>query len=366
MRGPAAGLLARCPQMTVLATSRESLAVPGEVTWRVPSLTFPWPEHLPALKELENFEAAALFLARARAAHRGLSLGHADVAAVTSICFHLDGIPLALELAAARVGAMGLEAIARRLTGSFELLARSGGGPARHQTLRASVEWSHQLLADDECALFRRLAVFAGGWTLEAAEAACAGPPIPPGHVARLLAALADKSLVHVERPDRGTRYRLLEVIRAFAHERLATSGEETDLRMRHARYFAELGERSAPLLIGPQQADRARHLDQETENLRAARRWCGEDPAALTSASGLPRACGSTGTSVAGLMKGLAGWRKRSAPPQSLLTPAPPRSTAWASSRCCAASMTTAWSCSGRASTSTPSWATSAGSHAP
>ncbi len=275
-----AGLLSRCPQMTVLATSRASLAVPGEVTWRVPSLTFPWPEHLPELRELENFEAAALFLARARAAHRGLSLGPADVAAVTSICFHLDGIPLALELAAARVGAMGLEAIARRLTGSFELLARTGGGPARHQTLRASVEWSHQLLADDERALFRRLAVFAGGWTLEAVEAACAGPPVPAGHVARLLAGLADKSLVHVERPDHGTRYRLLEVIRAFAHERLAASGEETGLRMHHARYFAELAERSAPLLTGPEQADRARHLDQETENLRAARRWCAEDPA--------------------------------------------------------------------------------------
>jgi predicted ATPase/DNA-binding CsgD family transcriptional regulator len=288
----AAGLLGRCPQMSVLATSRESLAVPGEVTWRVPSLTFPWPEHLPALNELENFEAAALFLARARAAQPGLSLGPADVAAVTSICFHLDGIPLALELAAARVGAMGLEAIARRLTGSFELLARSGGGPARHQTLQASVEWSHQLLADDECALFRRLAIFAGGWTLEAAEAACAGAPVPTGHVARLLAALADKSLVQVERPDHGTRYRLLEVIRAFAHERLAASGEETDLRMRHAQYFAEFGARSAPLLIGPQQADRARHLDQETENLRAARRWCAENPAraglGLRLASGL------------------------------------------------------------------------------
>jgi predicted ATPase/DNA-binding CsgD family transcriptional regulator len=287
-----ADLLSRCPQVTVLATSRESLAVPGEVTWRVPSLTFPWPEHLPALTELENFEAAALFLARARAAHPGLSPVSADVAAVTSICFHLDGIPLALELAAARVGAMGLEAIARRLTGTFELLARSGGGPARHQTLRASVEWSHQLLASDERALFRRLAVFAGGWTLEAAEAACAGPPVPPGHVARLLAALADKSLVQVERPDHGTRYRLLEVIRAFAHERLVASGEESDLRTRHARYFAELGERSALLLIGPQQADRARHLDQETENLRAARRWCAEDPAraglGLRLASGL------------------------------------------------------------------------------
>jgi predicted ATPase/DNA-binding CsgD family transcriptional regulator len=270
-------LLSLCPHVTVLTTSRESLAVPGEVTWRVPSLTFPWPEHLPVLSALENFEAAALFLARARASSPGLELAPSDVAAVASICFQLDGIPLALELAAARAGAMSLQAIAERLTGSFELLARSGGGPTRHQTLRASVEWSHQLLAEDERALLSRLTVFAGGWTLDAAEVVCSGPPVGPGQVARLLAALVDKSLVQAELAGPHTRYRLLEVIRAFAAQRQAGSAELDELRARHGEYFAALGERSAPLFIGPDQGDWARRIDQETENLRAARRWCEE-----------------------------------------------------------------------------------------
>jgi predicted ATPase/DNA-binding CsgD family transcriptional regulator len=274
----ATSLLSQCRNMTVLASSRQSLAVPGEVTWRVPSLTFPWPEHPPQLRELENFEAATLFLARARAACPGMVLGPADVAAVSSICFQLDGIPLALELAAARAGSMSLDAIAQRLAGSFELLTRSGGGPARHQTLQASVEWSYLLLAEDERALFRRLAVFAGGWTLDAAEEVCATPPAGSRQIARLLSALVDKSLVQVELAGPGSRYRLLEVIRAFAVERLSESGEMDTLRARHGRYFAALGERSAPLFLGPDQGEWARRIDQEIENLRAARRWCDED----------------------------------------------------------------------------------------
>jgi predicted ATPase/DNA-binding CsgD family transcriptional regulator len=288
----AASLLSSCPRVAVLATSRESLAVPGEVTWRVPSLAFPWPEHPPSLEELEGFEAVALFLARARASRPGLVIGAGEVAAVTSICFHLDGIPLALELAAARVGALSLDEIAERLTGCFELLARSGAGPARHQTLRASVEWSYQLLAEDERMLFGRLAIFAGGWSLDGAEATCAGLPVGPDDVARLLAALVDKSLVQVDQSGTGSRYRLLEAIRAFAYERLAESGELDEVRARHGEYFADLGERSAPILLGPDQARWAARLDQENENLRAARLWCGEDPArasrGLRLASGL------------------------------------------------------------------------------
>ena len=225
LRGHCAALvtavLGSCPQIVVLATSRESLGVPGEVTWRVPSLAFPWPEHPPAADELESFEAVALFLDRARAARPGLTIGPGEVAAVTSICFHLDGIPLALELAAARVGALSLKEIAERLTGSPGLLARTGAGPARHQTLRASVLWSHQLLSEREEALFRRLAVFTGGWGLEAAEAVGAMPPVGPEDVAGLLAALVDKSLVQAEQMPSGSRYRLLEVIRGFAGERL-------------------------------------------------------------------------------------------------------------------------------------------------
>jgi len=286
-------LLAACPGVTVLATSRESLAVPGEVTWRVPSLTFPWPDNMPALDELNSFEAVALFLARASAARPGLVIGASDVAAVTAICFHLDGIPLALELAAARAGALSLDDIARRLTGRFELLARSGTGPARHQTLRASVDWSCQLLDPTGRTLFSRLAIFTGGWSLDAAEAICAGAPVAPDDVAGLLATLVDKSLVQADQSGEGNhRYRLLQTIRVFARELLAGSGELADLRARHGEYFAALGSRSAPVLLGPDQARWARRLDLESEDLRTARQWCNADPArsgiGLRLASGL------------------------------------------------------------------------------
>jgi predicted ATPase/DNA-binding CsgD family transcriptional regulator len=278
--GLAGRLLSGCPAVSVLATSRQSLAVAGEITWRVPSLTFPWPEHPPALDELANFEAAALLLDRARAARPDLLIGAGDVAAVTAICFHLDGIPLALELAAARAGAMSLAEIAERLTGRFELLAGSGPGPARHQTLRASVEWSCQLLSAAERALFARLAIFAGGWSLDAAEAICAGEPVPRAEVAGLLAALVDQSLVQVDQSRPDSRYRLLETIRVFAGELLAGSGELDRMRARHGQYFAELAERAGPGLLGPAQARWAARLDQEAGNLRAAREWCTEDPA--------------------------------------------------------------------------------------
>jgi predicted ATPase/DNA-binding CsgD family transcriptional regulator len=312
LRGPCADLVAAllgsCPDVVVLATSRESLGVPGEVTWRVPSLTFPWPENPPAAADMEGFEAIALFLARARAARPGLVAGPAEVAAITSICFHLDGIPLALELAAARAGALGLADIAGRLSGRFELLARSGTGPARHQTLRASVEWSHQLLSEPERAVFRRLAVFVGGWPLEAAETVCALPPIGRDEVAGLLAALTEKSLVHVDHAPAGSRYRLLEVIRAFAGEQLADTGELAAARERHGGYYTELAERSESLLRGPGQAAWAARLDAETGNLAAARRWCAEDQAragaGLRLAAGLYQWC-----CIRGLLAEGAAW---------------------------------------------------------
>jgi hypothetical protein len=201
------------------------------------------------------------------------------MAAVRSICFRLDGIPLALELAAARSGALSLAEIADRLAGRFGLLAGSGAGPARHQTLRASVDWSYQLLSDGERMLFARLGVFAGGWALEAAEAVCGAAPLAPEQVAALLAALVDKSLVQVEVAGTGSRYRLLEVIRAFAAEKLADAGELEEVRAQQAGYYAALAARAAPLLLGPGQAACADQLDAETGTLRAARAWCAEDP---------------------------------------------------------------------------------------
>jgi predicted ATPase/DNA-binding CsgD family transcriptional regulator len=287
----AAGILAACPGVSILATSRENLAVPGEVTWRVPSLAFPGRDQRPAPADLESYEAAALFLARARANRPNMVVGSDGAAAVTAICRQLDGIPLALELAAARAGSLSLGEIAERLTGRLELLAR-GSGPARHQTLLASIEWSYQLLGAGERALFHRLAIFAGGWSLEGAEAVCAGGAAGAADVARLLAALVDKSLVQVEWSATEARYRLLEAIRVFALERLKASGELAAMRARHGDYFAAVGEGSAVLLVGPEQARRASQLDHERDNLRAARAWCAEDPAraglGLRLASGL------------------------------------------------------------------------------
>ena len=221
----------------------------------------------------------ALFAERARAARPGLVIGTADIASLTSICFRLDGIPLALELAAARVSALSITEIADRLDDRFTLLSRTVGAPARHQTLRASVDWSHQLLSQAEQALFRRLAVFAGGWSLSAAEEVGAGSPVGRGEAARLLAALVDKSLVQAEDSATGTRYRLLEAVKAFANEQLMAAGELEEVRARHGTYFADLGEQVASRLHGRDQDLWASRLDQDQANLRAARRWCAAAP---------------------------------------------------------------------------------------
>ena len=247
-------LLSRCPLLVVLTTSRESLGVPGEVTWRVPSLSFPWPERPPTVDEVEDYEALALFLDRARAARPGLVVAPDEVAALTSICYHLDGIPLGLELAAARVRALSMAEIAERISGRVDLLAAGGAGPPRHQTLQASVEWSHQLLDGVEQAMFRRLGVFAGGWSLAAAEAVVGGAPVADAEVAGVLARLVDKSLVQVEQSGGESRYRLAETIRVFAHERLAQAGELDRFRQRHGEHFVRLAERSGPRMRGPDQ----------------------------------------------------------------------------------------------------------------
>jgi non-specific serine/threonine protein kinase len=273
-------LLSCSPRLWILVTSREGLSVPGEVIWRVPSLAFPWPGHQPSLNEMEEFGAVALFADRARSARPSLVIRTADIAALCSICFRLDGIPLALELAAARVSALSIREIADRLDDRFTLLSRTVGAPARHQTLRASVEWSHQLLSQAEQALFRRLAVFSGGWSLSAAEEVGADPTVAPGQAARLLAALVDKSLVQAEESTTGTRYRLLEAVKAFAHEQLVASDELEKTQARHGTYFANVGQQVSSRLHVPDQNLWASCLDQDQANLRAARQWCAADPA--------------------------------------------------------------------------------------
>jgi predicted ATPase/DNA-binding XRE family transcriptional regulator len=272
-------LLRSCPRLTILATSRELLGVAGEVVWRVPSLDLPDPGCASTAAALASSEAVQLFVERARLMQPGFTLTDANMAVIAQLCRRLDGIPLAIELAAARVRSLTVEQIAARLDDRFHLL--TGGARTalrRQQTLRGTVDWSHDLLADEEKVLLRRVSVFAGGWTLEAAEVVCAGEPIERGDVLDLLSGLVDKSLVLAEEQISGhMRYGMLDTLREYAAERLAHAGEKPDLLRRQATQFLVLAETAERHLRGPEQAAWLERLEQEHENLRAALRWCVE-----------------------------------------------------------------------------------------
>ena len=269
-------LLRACPALTVLATSREALGIAGETAWRVPSLALPDPSRLGPPELATRYEAVRLFIDRAAAVQPDFDVTTANAPAVAQICTRLDGIPLAIELAAARVRMLPPEQLLGRLEDRFRLL--TGGSRAalpRHQTLRAAVDWSHDLLPEPERALFARLAVFAGGWTLEAAEAVGAGDGIEPEDVLDLLARLTDKSLVVVDaQPDGTARYRLLETLRQYAREKLAAGGAAGAVRRRHAAHFLALAEAAEPELRGPGAAAWLDRLEAEGDNLRAALEW--------------------------------------------------------------------------------------------
>jgi predicted ATPase/DNA-binding CsgD family transcriptional regulator len=242
-------LLALCPWLRVVATSREPLRVPGETVWRVPPLSLPSPDNgllVPGEQpgELARTEAVRLFTERAAAARPGFALSLGNAAAVTRVCRTLDGMPLAIELAAARVGALAVEQISDRLADRFHLLgAGTRTAPPRQRTLRATVDWSYELLTGPEQLLLRRLAVFSG-WNLEAAERVCADDELPAEAVLDLLAALIDKSLVALAGEEAGdARYRLLDTIRQYAAERLEASGELPSLRRRHRDYLLDFAE---------------------------------------------------------------------------------------------------------------------------
>ena len=257
------GLLLRAAsRLTILATSREPLRVPGEVVFRVPSLDIPDPELGLSADQLLEYESVRLFAERARAAALDFRLDAENAADVARICFRLDGLPLALELAAGRVGALSPAAISRRLSDRFRLL-RSGShaAPTRQQTLAATLQWSHDLLEADERLLLRRLAVFAGGFEIEAIEAVCAGGDLDAPGIADLLARLVEKSLVMVDPRGRERRYRLLETVRVYARERLDQAGETAVLLEEHARWALALAERERD----------APELDREAANLRTA-----------------------------------------------------------------------------------------------
>ncbi|MGQ0549733.1 MAG: tetratricopeptide repeat protein [Armatimonadota bacterium] len=270
----AAALLRACPRLRILVTSREALRVGGELVWPVPSLSTPDPERPPAADILTRFEASRLFVERALAVNREFSV--AGTAAVAQICRRLDGIPLAIELAAARTNVLTVEQIAARLDDRFHLLtAGSRTAPPRHQTLQAAIDWSHDLLAESERVMLRRLSVFAGGFTLEGAEAVCAWEGVREFDVLDLLSQLVDKSLLLVEQRGTELRYRLLETIRQYAEERLRASGDEAVLRARHRDWFLRLAEQAEPAVRGPEQAAWLERLDADHDNLRMALEFC-------------------------------------------------------------------------------------------
>ena len=238
-------LLRAAPRLTIVATSREPLRVAGEVVFRVPSLALPDPEQQLEPDELLRYEAVRLFVDRAAAADPGFALDAENAIDVARICFRLDGLPLALELAAGRLGALGPAAVAERLDDRFRLL-RAGrpSAPTRQQTLAAALQWSHDLLEDDERVLLRRLAVFVGGFELSAVEEVCTGEGLDALEAADVLARLVEKSLAVAERNGRERRYRLLETVRAYARERLDEAGEWAAAAERHAAWALALAER--------------------------------------------------------------------------------------------------------------------------
>jgi predicted ATPase/DNA-binding XRE family transcriptional regulator len=264
-------LLRGCPSLTILATSREALQIAGEVSWRVPSLGVPDDRPDLSTDVIAASEAVRLFVERAAAAQPGFHLSEHNATTMARICARLDGIPLAIELAATRVKSLSLQEIAGRLDKQFRLL--TGGSRValpRQQTLRAMVDWSYDLLTPAQRTLFNRLSAFAGGVTLEAAEMVCGDED-----VVDVLGELVDKSLVVAEgKPGEITRYTLLETLRQYASERLEATGEAEALRSRHAAYYSALALEVEPYLRGPQQLGYLARLDLESDNLRAALRW--------------------------------------------------------------------------------------------
>jgi predicted ATPase/class 3 adenylate cyclase len=261
-------------RLKILASSREHLHVGGEATYPVPALAVPDPSSTIAPNALTQYESVRLLVDRAVAAQPAFQVTEQNAAAISAICRRLDGIPLAIELAAARVRALSVDNIAARLNDRFRLL--TGGSRTalpRQQTLRALIDWSHDLLTEAERILFRRLTVFAGGWTLEAAEAVASGGDVGKPRVLDLLVDLVDKSLVTVE--AEGARYSLLETVREYAEEHLKESGEGEEIRKRHLDFYVAFAEKAGAELLGSEQAGWLRQLDVDRENLLSAIAWC-------------------------------------------------------------------------------------------
>jgi predicted ATPase len=267
-------LLKHCSRLIILVTSRESLGILGEAIYPVPSLQLPNIEQLTG--NFRNYESIHLFEERAQLARVDFLLTIENALAVAKICTHLDGIPLAIELAAARLSIFSPEQIEEHLQKSFSLLTMGNRTALpRHQTLRAAIDWSHDLLSPVEQTLFRRLSVFVNGWTLDAAQSICSDADIKSEAILDLLNQLCNKSLVIAEEKKSGMRYRILETIRQYAREKLVAAGEKEWTHARHLSYFCQLAEQSyARIWGGPEQLKWLLQLDQETGNLEVAIKW--------------------------------------------------------------------------------------------
>ena len=276
--GFARTMLVSCPGLQVLATSREALGIAGEVNWRVPSLAVPDEGYLPSVEGVARCEAVALFAERARSRLPSFGLSNENAGAVAEVCRKLDGIPLAIELAAARVSMLSVEQISERLKDPLGFLTAGDRTTApRQRTLRSTLAWSYEMLEETERRLFGRLSVFAGGWTLEAAEAVGEGNGIERYEALDLLSGLVDKSLVVAEASgeEEGTlRYRMLEPVRQYARERLEESGEADSVRHQHAAWFLALAEEAEPELKGARREAWLERLETEHDNVRAALSW--------------------------------------------------------------------------------------------
>jgi predicted ATPase/DNA-binding winged helix-turn-helix (wHTH) protein len=286
-------IVRRAPDIAVLVTSRERLGMTGELTYRVPSLTVPGTNETLTPETALRYEGVRLFVERAKLTRPDFDLTAENASSVASICARLDGMPLAIELAAPRLRSMSVDELSERLDQRFALLA-DGSRTAlpRHRTLRSTIDWSYELLTDVEQAMLRRVSVFAGGWTLAAAEHVCTGDGIEKSDTIGLLTSMADKNLILTEEHEGATRYRMLETIRQYALDRLRETDDEAQWRNRHFAWVLALAEESFEPLVGPDQGLWLDRMARELDNFRAALRWAIEQklPDALRMAPNLSR----------------------------------------------------------------------------
>ncbi len=262
-------LLRASPSLRILATSREALNIVGETIWPIPSLSLPDPQSLPALESLMRYDSLRLFIERAAAARPDFAMTKQNSTDIVQVCQRLDGLPLAIELAAPLVKALTVEQITERLKSRFQLLTHgSRTSPLRHQTLRAMMDWSYKLLSTSEQSLLQRLSIFAGGWALEAAEAVCSGDGVEGYEILHLLTQLVDKSLVMAQ--EGATRYRMLETIREYAREKLEEAGEAKRVCSQHLNFFVKFAEEAEQKLKGAEQSLWLNRVEADHDNIQA------------------------------------------------------------------------------------------------